>query len=519
MGLSDRLRSSALRLCLGVAVIAAFVAPIMSADPAYAAVPANDSASTPETIASLPYSFTEDTTEATSDPLGEGGCAPNNSVWFSYTPVTNQVVQASTDVLWASIGIYAMPGVQVACGHVMFGGVSAQLVAGRSYLFQVGSSFFASGGQVTFSVSALPTPPNDSMSTPEVISSLPYSFSEDTSGATTEPGEPVCAQSHSVWFSYTPAEAELVAASTTSSFGTALGIFGPGMQEVQCAPSSNAMVSAALVAGQTYLFQVGSGFGGGGQVTFNVVATPPPSNDDIASALVISPPLPQTAPAVSMLGATAGPEDPPLCGSPGTPSVWYRFDAAESQPVVAEVATSTFVSVAVSAFTGEVGALVAVPGACGYGSAAFDTQAGSPYWVMVTTSPGGGTGFDVTLSMREVNKVVGLTVDRSASLHADGSITLTGTVTCTASGTVNLLGDVKEVIKQRAPVTVSVYLNSYGVPCDRTARWQMSAVPWPSPGFVVGTAKLNLSAISFDGSGSQVALTDASVMILPAKKK
>ncbi|MEY2471085.1 MAG: hypothetical protein QOK28_414 [Actinomycetota bacterium] len=56
------------------------------ASPANATAPANDSSSSPTTIASLPFSATESTVGATDDSgVAPSGCGLENSVWFKYT--------------------------------------------------------------------------------------------------------------------------------------------------------------------------------------------------------------------------------------------------------------------------------------------------------------------------------------------------------------------------------------------------------------------------------------------------
>jgi hypothetical protein len=55
--------------------------------PAHAAPPANDSISTPVSVGTLPRTYVQDTSEATSSPT-DGRCVFGSSVWYRYRPTT-----------------------------------------------------------------------------------------------------------------------------------------------------------------------------------------------------------------------------------------------------------------------------------------------------------------------------------------------------------------------------------------------------------------------------------------------
>src|SRR5204863_7521918 len=57
----------------------------------------NDSFANATVITSLPFSTTEDLSQATSDPSDPpSGCSTNGSVWFSFTPSSDMMLRADT---------------------------------------------------------------------------------------------------------------------------------------------------------------------------------------------------------------------------------------------------------------------------------------------------------------------------------------------------------------------------------------------------------------------------------------
>ncbi|SDO39432.1 hypothetical protein SAMN05421507_102391 [Lentzea jiangxiensis] len=110
----------------------------------------------------------------------------------------------------------------------------------------------------------------------------------------------------------------------------------------------------------------------------------PPSNDDFADATAVTS-LP-FASTVDTRGATTGSDDPSHCWW-GTSSVWYRYTAPADGFVKVSTDRPDGEKPAVSAYTGERGALTWVTDACqaphGGGSTTFAVTAGTTYHFLV----------------------------------------------------------------------------------------------------------------------------------------
>jgi hypothetical protein len=136
-----------------------------------------------------------------------------------------------------------------------------------------------------------PPPPNDEREGAVVVTGLPFTHQQDTSAATSSPGDPYCyGGAHSVWFAFTPTQDVAFEANTFGSgYDTTLGAYaaGPsGLTQLACnddsaGPQSKVRVSAA--AGTTYYLVVSSFAGNpGGLLTFNVVPAHPPLSIRVA---------------------------------------------------------------------------------------------------------------------------------------------------------------------------------------------------------------------------------------------
>jgi hypothetical protein len=127
-------------------------------------------------------------------------------------------------------------------------------------------------------------PSNDYFDDAEVITSLPFHGTADTTEASIEIFEPqVCwFLDQSVWYSFTPSQTMIVEASTFGSTASAtMNVFrsnGPGIQNL----SFQGCVSLAssqhflLEAGKTYYLQAGSVFGERGNIQINFEEFIPP---------------------------------------------------------------------------------------------------------------------------------------------------------------------------------------------------------------------------------------------------
>ncbi len=128
-------------------------------------------------------------------------------------------------------------------------------------------------------------PPNDDFGDATEITTLPFSDTVDTTGATREPEEPVAPcdfgpLSGTVWYAFTPPESESISASANGSFFSAMVAVYTGnslasLTELGCQPFGGLLTLDASV-GTTYYFQVAGLFGQGGPLQFQLTVPPPP---------------------------------------------------------------------------------------------------------------------------------------------------------------------------------------------------------------------------------------------------
>src|SRR6266498_2301580 len=200
--------------------------------------PTNDDFANATVINSVPFSITEDTSQATFDPSDPSGCSSNGSVWFAYTPSSNVQIDADTFGSSYDTVLSAWTGTQgalslIACNDDFSGlqsKISFQATGGTTYYFMVGrccGDGGNGGGSLTFSVNQTtpPAPPgNDNFADATPITSLPFSDTEDLSTATTQASEPspsCVGLQNTVWYAFTP--------TTTGSVTARLDQFGAGL--------------------------------------------------------------------------------------------------------------------------------------------------------------------------------------------------------------------------------------------------------------------------------------------------
>ncbi len=117
---------------------------VVSAAPALAASPANDTEATAVQIEALPFEYAQDTSEAT--PNGPRFCSNNASVFFSFTPARDQRVQV--DLIGSQydtvLSVYTRTATgkvhAVDCSDDRFGlasGVRFRAHSGTTYVFMV----------------------------------------------------------------------------------------------------------------------------------------------------------------------------------------------------------------------------------------------------------------------------------------------------------------------------------------------------------------------------------------------
>jgi hypothetical protein len=123
---------------------------------------------------------------------------------------------------------------------------------------------------------------NDTCASATVVSSLPYSGGELTSGATTDASDPYpsCGnrnRAKSVWYRFTASGSGLLTASTSgSNYDTILSVYTgscAALSPLTCNDDYSGVtsqVSYTTVAGTTYYFLVTSYAGTGGTLIFNL---------------------------------------------------------------------------------------------------------------------------------------------------------------------------------------------------------------------------------------------------------
>jgi len=238
---------------------------------------------------------------------------------------------------------------------------------------------------------ALAQPTNDDFDAATVISGLPFIDSISTVDATTAGDDPFCnGFEHTVWYSFTPTQDVTIHADTVGSdYSTTISAYTGSrgaLSQIACA-SAPAQVTFTASANTTYFFMVASVCCGtpGGNLVFRL--NPPPANDDIDNATVISG-LPFTD-SITTADATTAADDPSCNGN--AHSVWYSFTPARNLPVKADTSGSDYAT-RLSVYTGSRGALSQIACASAPAQVTFNATAGTTYFFMVASAAGGPGG-------------------------------------------------------------------------------------------------------------------------------
>jgi len=399
--------------------------------------PANDDFDGATDITTTPFTATEDITAATAAPDDPTSCfGTANSVWFSFTaPVTETaLVTATADRFLPGVSAYTGSEgslTQVACaGFDQTASWSA--VAGMTYHIMVVATGSQPSGPMTLQLNAAQPPANDDFDDAATISSLPFTTTEDTLAATTAPDDPTeCgADNNSVWFRMTPAVNEQIFADTAgSSYSPSVSVYTGAegsLSTVACGTPFEA------TAGVTYFILVANSrpSNSAGQLVFNLQGFPPPPNDNIGQATVITS-LPYTN-NIDTTAATTVTGDP-TCIEPPHATVWYRFTAPSSGSVMASTGGSNYPAT-VSMYTGSPAALTQI--ACAFGSTdPVSVSAGVTYYIEASSfiSPTGG---NLQFSLTGISDGPGpCTTSLTGSIP--NGVTVTAGTTCVNAATVH----------------------------------------------------------------------------------
>lgn len=213
---------------------------------------------------------------------------------------------------------------------------------------------------------ALAAPPNDEFAhRTSLDDQLPVHLTESNAEATRDGILEInsFAKGHSIWWEWeSPASQWTTVGTCDSEFRTVLGVFaGTELQKLTRVASGSADEGPGCyesqtrftfwsVAGQSYdIAADGNGFylppqeppSGEGTISLTIEATPPPPNDDFATATPIEGPYSDVGPnpitepggpreLIKQIygynwGATAEADEPEHAGVPGGASVWYRW--------------------------------------------------------------------------------------------------------------------------------------------------------------------------------------------------
>ena len=281
-------------LCALVVLAGAVTTAVFWAGPAAAAAPSNDNFAQPTTISSLPFSDTQDLTDATTEPGEQFPCYyASQSAWYSFTPSADEVVHFDTSgssTPLPAVDVYRDNGSGLsglgfmACAYP---GQSStvHLQAGTTYAVQVVSGY-GYGGSVRLNATEVPAPSNDDFAGAMAIASVPFSDTQSAAAATKEPAEPnpTCAPSppsNSWWYAFTPSLTRSYQASLASGTwnteavftGTSLG----DLTQVDCRSYGGASMAFRGVAGQTYYIQVSDVYADSSPITLNLALAPAPN--------------------------------------------------------------------------------------------------------------------------------------------------------------------------------------------------------------------------------------------------
>ena len=266
---------------------------------ASAAPPGNDNFANATAIDPSVSSFSDSVPidEATAESGEPSQCIYGSSqtVWYSITPSTNGLYRLSRSssfyyqfaAVWEQTGS-GLSGLSArGCVSWAYGSSSMTFSAqaGTTYFIQTGANFGSSGSNA-ITLQLIAPPANDDFGNAQVVGSLGYSDTRDTTAGTTQAGEPNPScnftgqqPAGSIWYRYMPSSDGWVSASTFGSYvqnvvaaytGDSLG----ALTERAC--RTGGRTTLAVQAGQTYSFLVGGLWGGKGPVAFQLNVAPDP---------------------------------------------------------------------------------------------------------------------------------------------------------------------------------------------------------------------------------------------------
>lgn len=211
-----------------------------------------------------------------------------------------------------------------------------------------------------------------------------------------------------------------------------------------------------------------------------------PTNDDFDSATTVTEPLPFND-SISTTDATPA-DDDPFCGAGGA-TVWYRYTPSSSGYYTASAAGSDY-ETTVAVYAGTRGALDLV--ACGSTITNWSAAAGTTYYLLVGSSfgtPGGQLMFTVQGPVS-----LDVTLDTRGQVDSrTGVAQVSGTLTCTATGSVGIRGELRQPVG-RFTVSGAIFFFVAEENCDGTAHPWVATVSSDNGKFAGGRAVVSVTA-------------------------
>jgi hypothetical protein len=163
------------------------------------------------------------------------------------------------------------------------------------------------------------------------------------------------------------------------------------------------------------------------------VSAAPPSNDDIASATVVTEPLPFTD-TVDTSEATPGTGDPECSGGFNVPTVWYQYTPSQETYINANTFGSDY-NTALDVYVRDaVGNLIAI--ACNDDTGGLQSEVGlqvypsTTYYFVVSAFPGEPSG-NLVFTVEPLRPLtVDLEIAPTGLLDEAGNVIVRGTITC-----------------------------------------------------------------------------------------
>jgi hypothetical protein len=253
-------------------------------------------------------------------------------------------------------------------------------------LFLIAISLMAMVAITVASPVAAAAPSNDRFSLATTITSLPASFTVDTSDATDQASEPHpsgCPISKTIWYRYKATTSGRIDIDTSgSNFATVVAVYTGAkiglLTPVDCTSDVHGQAADTLidaVAGTTYQIQIGGNGGATGTLKVKVRIPQQPANDARANAVSIGA-LPYTGVRQDNRGATITGEPAPSCADPRV-TVWYRYTAASDGVLLADIRGADFNGF-IAVYRGE------TPADCGQSNTvAFRVKQGVTYFLQI----------------------------------------------------------------------------------------------------------------------------------------